>query len=920
MKKFLSMALALVMTMSLVVVGAGAKDFTDDSKINYDEAVSVISACGIIDGYTDGSFNPTGTLTRGAAAKIICNMILGPTTADALSADAAPFKDVPANHVFAGYIAYCAQRGIINGYADGTFKPAGTVTGYQFMKMLLGALGYEGKYEGYTGANWSINVAKQALNLELEDGNDNFVGTKAVTREEACLYAFNTLKATMVEYDENTQITVGDVVINTTSKSKEVETPLSTAKRVKIWDTETVQFAEKYFDKLDGESKSDDFGRPGTKWYYDGDSIGTYADSADEEYVMVKTDKVSLKDVLVKSDYMNLDEDDFADKITVYENGNKITDSKKISELTGDDFITYAGDQIEVFEQTVKTDEGEDDLYATVVIIRYTAAEIDDIDDELSSTDTKKGATYAIDLKDFSDEFDSEVDGDTFYDDHDDKAVLNGFDAKTYTEGTVLAIVPSHDESEDPCEDILGSSVAESVTGVVSVYKSGSKASITVDGTAYPMNGYAVANSSFKFEDMDFDGDKYTIYLDPNGYVIGIDGDTTSLEDVYYVASIGVDEGRYTRSYSIYAQAVSLKDGTVEEFKLDKDVYFFEQYKSAKATIDAESLLSTEGKATRLYSFDEDDGVYTADMYDGDGDYDVKLFNNEGVEIERGDSNIKMSTGDKYYFTENTTFVKVEDSGDDIDVKLATESTNVDTTGEDITGKLVVVVSDENGKSDEVVYMVIAASDMSNTGSADDVVYFNDTVNRTNTDGRVALAYFMDGTGSSEDITIDNNNTGDYKSSNLKHNFFRFTVDDDGIYTLHNDAKDLTVAGACVDKTYDDETGYVKGAVLTNLTKNALSAYVISGGDYKFYADDVDLSDKVLILEGRDDDPRDESKYTSKITSDSKLSSAIKKDDCTVVADLFFDDEEVIMIAVRYVTPKGENANSYFSSDLFLGK
>ena len=222
MKKFLSLALALVMTMSLVVVGAGAKDFTDDSKINYDEAVSVISACGIIDGYTDGSFNPTGTLTRGAAAKIICNMILGPTTADALSADAAPFKDVPANHVFAGYIAYCAQQGIINGYADGTFKPAGTVTGYQFMKMLLGALGYEGKYEGYTGANWSINVAKQALNLELEDGNDNFVGTKAVTREEACLYAFNTLKATMVEYDENTQITVGDVVINTTSKSKEV--------------------------------------------------------------------------------------------------------------------------------------------------------------------------------------------------------------------------------------------------------------------------------------------------------------------------------------------------------------------------------------------------------------------------------------------------------------------------------------------------------------------------------------------------------------------------------------------------------------------------------------------------------------------------------------------------------------------------
>ena len=124
MKKFLSLVLALVMTMSLVTVGAGAKDFTDDSKINYKEAVDVMSAIGVIDGYTDGSFNPTNTLTRGAAAKIICNLILGPTTADALVADAAPYSDVPTSNVSAGYIAYCAKEGIISGYADGTFRPA----------------------------------------------------------------------------------------------------------------------------------------------------------------------------------------------------------------------------------------------------------------------------------------------------------------------------------------------------------------------------------------------------------------------------------------------------------------------------------------------------------------------------------------------------------------------------------------------------------------------------------------------------------------------------------------------------------------------------------------------------------------------------------------------------------------------------
>ena len=79
MKKFLSLVLALVMTMSLVTVSAGAKDFSDDGSITYKEAVDVISGIGVVDGYSGGDFKPTEVLTRGAAAKIICNLILGPT-------------------------------------------------------------------------------------------------------------------------------------------------------------------------------------------------------------------------------------------------------------------------------------------------------------------------------------------------------------------------------------------------------------------------------------------------------------------------------------------------------------------------------------------------------------------------------------------------------------------------------------------------------------------------------------------------------------------------------------------------------------------------------------------------------------------------------------------------------------------------
>ena len=85
MKKFLSLVLALVMTMSLVTISAGAKDFTDNSSITYNEAIDVMSAVKVIDGYPDGSFKPSTQLNRGQAAKILCNMLLGPTTASALS-------------------------------------------------------------------------------------------------------------------------------------------------------------------------------------------------------------------------------------------------------------------------------------------------------------------------------------------------------------------------------------------------------------------------------------------------------------------------------------------------------------------------------------------------------------------------------------------------------------------------------------------------------------------------------------------------------------------------------------------------------------------------------------------------------------------------------------------------------------------
>ena len=278
MKKFLSLVLALVMTMSLVTV-AGAKDFTDADKVTYTEAVDVISALEIVGGYADGSFNPTGTLTRGAAAKIICNILVGPKAAAELKAVEAPFADVAADNVFAGYIAYCVNEGIIAGYGDGNFGPANPLTGYAFLKMLLTSLGYDQTAEGYVGANAQVNILLDAKKVIDANGDETsliaglegtFNGAKAITREEACLFALNALQAKKVSYDEDrTNIKIGEI---------EISTGLGDA------DADGELLYTYNFEKLTPDYEAhDELGLPATTWTIDGEeeAIGTYAKKAD---------------------------------------------------------------------------------------------------------------------------------------------------------------------------------------------------------------------------------------------------------------------------------------------------------------------------------------------------------------------------------------------------------------------------------------------------------------------------------------------------------------------------------------------------------------------------------------------------------------------------------------------------------------
>ena len=117
LKKSLCLVLALVFVLGLCTFGTSAATapYTDIAKVNYGEAVEVLTGLGVIEGYPDGSFNPTANVTRAEAAAMIARMMLGRDKADRLPVGDVKFSDVPETNWAAKYIAFCANKGIIVG-------------------------------------------------------------------------------------------------------------------------------------------------------------------------------------------------------------------------------------------------------------------------------------------------------------------------------------------------------------------------------------------------------------------------------------------------------------------------------------------------------------------------------------------------------------------------------------------------------------------------------------------------------------------------------------------------------------------------------------------------------------------------------------------------------------------------------------
>ena len=883
MKKFLSLVLALVMTMSLVTVSAGAKDFTDSSKITYSEAVDVMSAVKVIDGYAEGDFRPTATLTRGAAAKIICNLILGPTTASALVADAAPYKDVPTNHTFAGYIAYCQKTGIISGYADGSFKPANSLTGYAFMKMLLGALGYKAEQEGYTGANWSIQVAKRALNIGLADDLvGDFNGVKAVTREEACLYAFNTLKATMVEYDNRIVVGEGSSAVAISGVRKDLTWNKGTLNDGKIKKDGYVQFGEQYFEKLVRTDDTDDFGRPTNNWTYDKKDIGNYVNT--DLLTASYTAKVKGGDV-----YSDIGSNacDFA--LTYWVDGVKL-DKKALSVEAdklvkkNDDTMNSTGKGV-LTEIYVDTDAEE----TTVVVINTYLAEVsadyntktEDVRLDVytgvkkaaaaGQTPTTISTTYTVESED--------VDGL-------EKLKEDDMVLVTIAKGDVMTVTP--------VETVKDVAITSYSTGYADAdekveYK---LTKLTAGGNKYETakKAFEDAEVLYDYNVEQLDDATFDLYLDPYGYVIGarqVDGDDN------FMFVVG-----YERSSTYLAKAV------------DKALAIFTD--GTMKTIDVKSgdlgtRLNDSAIINTWYKYTVKDGVYNLEEV-----ADKQIMDSTTTKLDKQNNTVEQVVSGKKtiaYGNNDTVLIAVKADDDvipagsivkvegvttgikhsSVEVKYDSKLSNFDKHNED---NMIFALYNKNGY---ITYAVVVGK---TAGSSESMVYLTSGIkSKSLENGDYIYTYeaiTKDGAVTVNSFESKDNSTP--RANLVLGNLYEGTFDKNNVIT-EMEKQANTDSGKWNTKQYkDDGYAFLNVANVSELTAKGATLWI----------DDAASNDKYILLDedckifvrASDDDEDDYTEYSniksalSALGEDSNFTGTIAAfvDDAGIATTLILND------------------------------
>lgn len=186
MKKFTTIVTAGALSLLLGAQPAAAASFPDVPKSNrFHDEVNYLVGKEIISGYSNGNFLPKKNVTRGEAAIMIGRM-LGVDGAKRVT----KFKDVTKDYGASGYIAATADKGIINGHPDDTFRPNESITRGDMAIILDRAFGLEfGSAQTYKDVGLKMKAEISISHITSEHiatgyANETFRPLDKVTREQ----------------------------------------------------------------------------------------------------------------------------------------------------------------------------------------------------------------------------------------------------------------------------------------------------------------------------------------------------------------------------------------------------------------------------------------------------------------------------------------------------------------------------------------------------------------------------------------------------------------------------------------------------------------------------------------------------------------------------------------------------------------
>ena len=215
MKKTLSLILALLMTASCAsaifaddtAIADEAADVEATAAIDeeapveeateeatpYDRAIRFLNTYGIMKGMEDGLLHAEKAVERYQMAlftgRISTGWVDDDTWEDFDANDSgfADLKGTAAENVY-GAMSYVSQKGIIEGYPDGTFKPEKVVTYREALTMAVRTLGYQ-------GLEYPWGYIETAVKLGLTDGITDVAYTDVINRGVAAQIIYNAMFA-----------------------------------------------------------------------------------------------------------------------------------------------------------------------------------------------------------------------------------------------------------------------------------------------------------------------------------------------------------------------------------------------------------------------------------------------------------------------------------------------------------------------------------------------------------------------------------------------------------------------------------------------------------------------------------------------------------------------------------------------------